>query len=425
MISIDDALTVVRLIMPVAYIALNLSNPFIIGASAALIAIELISLGKGFDVELTLLNIALITLMNPIVGLILSIPLTLILDSALRRLNDRPWWVYAVALALGILTTLLTLGPAHTLAPAVPLTYLLALTLINWILFNMVKVNLSAGSRLEAMAGVALSYGLRIRLKPRIRAIIRFIGDKPIVIEPSELLINGEGEVRARARFQLGGVRRPRLRIRFTDVRRLISVERVIRHPPIYVTPRIRAAVEYAELMLSRRSVWGIGDVDEVKEYAPGDPIRRIHWKKTLKLSKLIVKVLREAPESLNIALIPYASSEVNLDRLGELAVLTIALALANGGKVTVHILDEEYRVINVDADNLRSGLNEVLASLINLNVRLIKAVDAWGFFNEVKAHRRLRLSSLTEPIIVVGEEAWVRDLCAREEYLNTQCLTI
>lgn len=44
---------------------------------------------------------------------------------------------------------------------------------------------------------------------------------------------------------------------------------------------------------------------------------------------------------------------------------------------------------------DFRNKPNDVFSSLINLNVRLVKAVDAWGLFNEVKAHRRLRLGNL------------------------------
>lgn len=55
---------------------------------------------------------------------------------------------------------------------------------------------------------------------------------------------------------------------------------------------------------------------------------------------------------------------------------------------------------------DFRNKPNDVFSSLINLNVRLVKAVDAWGLFNGVKAHRRLRLGNLTKLIIVIGEEA-------------------
>ena len=36
------------------------------------------------------------------------------------------------------------------------------------------------------------------------------------------------------------------------------------------VIPRLRAAAEYATAMVTRLSPWGVGDVEEVKEYARG-----------------------------------------------------------------------------------------------------------------------------------------------------------
>ncbi len=79
----------------------------------------------------------------------------------------------------------------------------------------------------------------------------------------------------------------------------LVSASRRAPHPPIIVTPRARRAVEVGgERLLRRASVAGGagGDVVEVREYvAGGTPVRRIHWKKSLKLDKYVVKLM-EAP---------------------------------------------------------------------------------------------------------------------------------
>jgi hypothetical protein len=96
----DDALLLLGRLMPIVFIAFNLGNTPVLIASLVLLVINLATWGRGIDLELTLLGIAIIGLMQPLIGLALSIPMTIILDSALRITgNARPWWVYATAIS--------------------------------------------------------------------------------------------------------------------------------------------------------------------------------------------------------------------------------------------------------------------------------------------------------------------------------------
>ncbi|KUO89547.1 MAG: hypothetical protein AT710_09895, partial [Thermocladium sp. ECH_B] len=339
-------------------------------ASLALLAINLATWGRGLDLELILLGLAIIGLMQPLIGLALSIPMTLILDSALKVTgNTRPWWVYATALSASALVSAALINPMQALNYAAPLAYVTLTPLATWLALKASRISLTPSRRLETIAGAPLDYGLTLTTRPRIKAMLEFVSNEGLTINPPKLAINGQCTVKVRALYQLGGVRRPRLRVRLMDSRGLVAVERVVRHPPITVIPRLRAAAEYATAMVTRLPPWDVGDV-EVKEYAPGDPVRKVHWKKTLKLRRLVIKVLRQEADELNIALVPYASNKEILDRVGEALILTIATALLSSRAVKVYVVDRSTEPLTITPRNLNDAITRLTGTLRNLNIK-------------------------------------------------------
>jgi hypothetical protein len=135
---------------------------------------------------------------------------------------------------------------------AAPLAYVTLTPLATWLTLKAARISLTPSRRLETIAGAPLDYGLTLTTRPRIKATLEFVGNEGLTINPPKLAINGQCTVKVRALYQLGGVRRPRLRVRLIDPRGLVTVERVIMHPPITVIPRLRAAAEYATAMVRR-----------------------------------------------------------------------------------------------------------------------------------------------------------------------------
>jgi len=417
----DDALLLLGRLMPIAFIAFNLGNTPVLIASLALLAINLATWGRGLDLELILLGLAIIGLMQPLIGLALSIPMTLILDSALKVTgNTRPWWVYATALSASALVSAALINPMQALNYAAPLAYVTLTPLATWLALKASRISLTPSRRLETIAGAPLDYGLTLTTRPRIKAMLEFVSNEGLTINPPKLAINGQCTVKVRALYQLGGVRRPRLRVRLMDSRGLVAVERVVRHPPITVIPRLRAAAEYATAMVTRLPPWGVGDV-EVKEYAPGDPVRRVHWKKTLKLRRLVIKVLRQEADKLNIALVPYASNKEILDRVGEALILTIATALLSSRAVKVYVVDRSTEPLTITPRNLNDAITRLTGILRNLNIKPVGGLDAWGLLDRIRRDRLTLINGIGDPLIVIGESTWTRSLCRTD----SACLLI
>ena len=417
----DDALLLLGRLMPIAFIAFNLGNTPVLIASLALLAINLATWGRGLDLELILLGLAIIGLMQPLIGLALSIPMTLILDSALKVTgNTRPWWVYATALSASALVSAALINPMQALNYAAPLAYVTLTPLATWLALKASRISLTPSRRLETIAGAPLDYGLTLTTRPRIKAMLEFVSNEGLTINPPKLAINGQCTVKVRALYQLGGVRRPRLRVRLMDSRGLVAVERVVRHPPITVIPRLRAAAEYATAMVTRLPPWDVGDV-EVKEYAPGDPVRKVHWKKTLKLRRLVIKVLRQEADELNIALVPYASNKEILDRVGEALILTIATALLSSRAVKVYVVDRSTEPLTITPRNLNDAITRLTGTLRNLNIKPVGGLDAWGLLDRIRRDRLTLINGIGDPLIVIGESTWTRSLCRTD----SACLLI
>ncbi|MGC9227570.1 DUF58 domain-containing protein [Caldivirga sp.] len=410
---LDNALKLIGRLIPMVYVAFNLGNPLALTASIILLILDFVTWNRDLDLELTILSLAVAGLMPPLLGLAFSIPLTLILDSNLRLSNDEPWWVYALALLASMILSMILINPSQALAYAVPLAYIVLTPFATWIRLKATRIILRPSRRrLETTAGVPLSYSLSIVTKPKINAVAEVVSDGELSLEPKVLLMKGETKVKARVLYQISGVKEPRLRVRFRDLRGLVTVERVVKHPPITVISRTRAAAGYAEAMVKRLSVWGVEEVEEVKEYAPGDPTRRIHWKKVPKLNKLVVKMLKQTAEDLNIILVPYASNEVTLDKVGETLILTIATALVNSQRVMVHVADEWGEPIVVNLSNFSEVMVKLTARLRSINVKLVGGLDAWGLMNRIKESRALMMSRINGPLIIIGERTWVTGLC-------------
>lgn len=334
--------------------------------------------------------------------------------------NERPWWFYAASLAASTSLAVILRQFYIAVSFTIPLLYILLISFINAIRFHTVIIELRPSRNLRINAGSELSYSLAVTTKPPpLRAVVEIKAPPGnLRVSPTRLYLNGEASINVSARYSLGGVKRPRLIITFTDMRGLVRVRRVVRHPRITVIPRVRTAIQFARELLAQ-SALGAEDIREVREYLPGDPIRRLHWKKSAKLNRLIIKLLQGSGLTGPIILLSYATSPPTLvDRVGEALVYLTAELLTiipridvisvnrDGGEATNYVLSR---------DNYFEIIERALGEIENLNVRLVGGGDYADVLSTIKYSIPLRIRGgmVREGVIVIGQGGlFVKPIC-------------
>lgn len=263
-----------------------------------------------------------------------------------------------------------------------------------------------------------MTYSLTIITKPHIKAVMEVRAPRNLRISPTRLYLNGEASINVSARYSLGGVKRPRLTLTFTDTYGLVRVRRVVRHPSITVIPRARTAIQFARGGLLAQSALTLGaeDIREVREYVPGDPIRRLHWKKSAKLNRLIIKLL-QGPGLTGppIVLLSYATSSALIDRVGEIFIYLTAELLTRIPRVDIISVNRDGEIINyvLNRDNYFDMIERTLGSIENLNVRLVGGGDYADVLSVIKYSMPLRIKGLVrEGTILIGQRLFVEPIC-------------
>jgi uncharacterized protein (DUF58 family) len=190
----------------------------------------------------------------------------------------------------------------------------------------------SAPLRLTSRAASAL----RIFLQP---------ADAWVKVTPPDIIVRkGLSQLDLNFTPPLAGQSRPRLQATALDIRGLVRVNQMLEPLQLHIIPRAKYA---AWLALKYLEQTGSGIVSEVKfpqpisrpkrgtefrasrSYQPGDTLRDIDWKHTLKLSQLIVREYQEAGEQ--AAIIAVNLSVADDEEADKLAfnLITTALTLA------------------------------------------------------------------------------------------------
>jgi Uncharacterized conserved protein (some members contain a von Willebrand factor type A (vWA) domain) len=379
-----------------------------------------------YPTPLSLLIIALTSLAVWPMGLPLVALSTVLLDRSLRLGNDKPWWFYLTPIMTSALIALLLQRPYIALYLAIPGVYIALMTTFSIARFYTVRITLTPDRELSITAGSIINYRLTITTKPRLRALIRITTPRSIKITPNTLRINGETILNASARYRLGGVKRPRIRLTLTDELGLISTTRVVMHPEITVIPRARAALEVARGLLAQASATGGEDVREVREYVPGDPVRRIHWKKSVKVRKLVIKLLEWRGSIGPMLVLTYTTNPEVLDRIGEFMVYTTAEAVTRQSIIELHLLgrDGNLETYSVSRTNYFEIMNKALGKLESLGVELLGGTDAANIFDTIKYAAWLRVKDIPkEALLIVGQGVFVKPLC--EAVSNAICISV
>ncbi|WP_054853107.1 DUF58 domain-containing protein [Vulcanisaeta distributa] len=399
--------------------ALSLGNVALFAVYVAITIIAWLYWSK-YPLPLSLGVTALVSLVTPPIDIALTLISIILIDNALRMGNEKPWWFYATPpLATSTLLAAILRQFYIAASLAAPLLYILLISLINTIRFYTITIELKPSKSLRINAGSELTYSLTIITKPHIKAVMEVRAPRNLRISPTRLYLNGEASINVSARYSLGGVKRPRLTLTFTDTYGLVRVRRVVRHPSITVIPRARTAIQFARGGLLAQSALTLGaeDIREVREYVPGDPIRRLHWKKSAKLNRLIIKLL-QGPGLTGppIVLLSYATSSALIDRVGgEIFIYLTAELLTRIPRVDIISVNRDGEIINyvLNRDNYFDMIERTLGSIENLNVRLVGGGDYADVLSVIKYSMPLRIKGLVrEGTILIGQRLFVEPIC-------------
>jgi len=189
----------------------------------------------------------------------------------------------------------------------------------------------------------------------------------------------GRGVCEARAVFKVGGVYRPVVKVVLSDPLGVVKTVRAVEHPEVVVVPRAKAALE----AYGARGVEPT-EFEGLREYVPGDSPRRIHWRKSLALERLVVKVFSTAGRFAGVVLVPFARDAEAADRLAEAAIYSALLA---GAPVYLYDFREVKRVEDVR--------------------EVVSAVKAVGNFLSRPVECLLKPQGLPRDVLVVADEPY------------------
>ncbi|GGP18970.1 hypothetical protein GCM10007981_00760 [Thermocladium modestius] len=416
-----------RKAFPALYVALGLGHPAVYALSAIALAAEFIPRGRGHDAVQSLAHLAAIAAVPPPYDAALALAFLPLLEASLR-LNPRPWWAYVAPPSIALVLALPLAGVAPFISLLIPAAYVSLKALVEWGRMVTARIAVEADRKLRTVAGRRVSYVLTISSRPRLRGV------RAVIHAPSEVRLErvgvdvGGDSVGAEARYGLGGVKRPMLLLELRSGDGLVSASRRAPHPPIIVTPRARRAVEVGERLLRRASVAGAGDVVEVREYVAGDPVRRIHWKKSLKLDKYVVKLM-EAPEvNPVISVLAYASDGEAVDRLGAALASAVAALLVRSPGVRVILIGRrgERGEREVSPGNYVEAMDSIMGEIEAMNIRRLGgALGAAGLLADlVIARRAAVLRAARGAGVILGERAWLRHAC-RPPPRDVDCIAV
>ena len=416
-----SSVIILRKILPALYIVLLTFigiNPIALILSIALLAIEWYYFPRDMHgLELTIMNTLVLFFMPLFIAITFTIMITLILQGELMKRAFNPWLI-VVTYAFSATLTYVLMGLSKALIFLIPVTYILILAVVEALMYLGASVNVRTEVPLRFVEGKSAPYELIIETRPRLSAAISIKSSDGITIEQPMSLFNGQARVRVHAQFNVGGVIKPLITITFKDLMGLISVRRVVEHPQIVVIPRTTYILGLSQKILSGYAVRSLGDIAEVKEYVPGDPIRKIHWAKSAKLDKYVIKVSSRFTNT--IAIIPYASNTDNLRSIEEVLMTTI-MHLLNQGVVpsflVIDIIGGRTSLIKWGTE-FTTTLLQVLSKLGSLNVAFnSRSYGGSELFRELRSAyqdslmRLIAKERIETPLILIGEERLSHDV--------------
>ena len=372
-----------RKALPLLYLAAAWPSPTPAAVALILFALELKPLAKLHTAPL-LLHYAAAALLPAPQAFIFAAALVPMMHAAKTRDNTLPWHAHLLIFAAAS-----AFNPA--LAPA--LLYTAAEAAWYHAKFARDKPALEALTRLETVAGRPLAYKLRIKTGAPAQAQLP---------DGRTAYINGEAVLDVRLHFDTAGVYTPPITLTYTSPSKTVTFRRTLRHPPIYVIPRARAAIEAG----ARLAAGAVEEVAGAREYVPGDPLKRLHWKKMAKTAKPVVKILEgRAAGEIRVAALLYATTPKAIDKVLEALAGAVAAALARTEKVEVAAITRRgVHHIEVQRRTYREAMEKLVAMAEALNARPAPAyADLAGL---------LPRQEPPKADVLIGERALAKPLC-------------
>ncbi len=376
-----------RRVAPLLYLTLGWPDSLIIAVALALFALEN-SLLRRVHTPALFLHLAAVSLLPWQYGLIVAVLLTPFFHLAKKLDNVLDWRVHLPLLAL-----------ASIARPQITPVFLYTIGEVVWYLakFARDKPRVKPLGKLEAVAGRPFVY--RLEIKTSAPALVK-------LPDGSTVTVNSISVVEARAKFDTAGVYTPPLEFTYVNATRTVRFQRVLKHPPIYVLPRYRRALELGEKLV----VGLVEEVTGVREYQPGDSLRQLHWKKMLKIQKPVVKLLEgRRDEVMKVGALLYASTPKSLDRVLEALIAVVATTLTRSDAVEVFLVTRRgVDAVKVDRRNFKAAMEKAVSLGEALDSRVFLARDYAGLIPQ------LALQPLD---VIIGERALVAPLCKPGTY--------
>jgi len=272
-----------------------------------------------------------------------------------RTLLAAPFAMLLVSLILDNLTLLFT---AVMFA-----LYLLATFIRVFLVIPRAPLEVST-LRKRIIAGDTTDISLYVTSKSSVELISLFNPADPWVkVKPQKATLNrGKVEINLSITPPLAGSSRPQLQTSATDTRGLIQINQLLEPADLHVIPRAKYAEWLALKYLEQAGGWAEATVPSIpktlpvtkwgkeyfasRNYLPGDPLKNIDWKHTLKLNELIVKEYIEAGGQ--AAVLAVNLSVNNAEEADKIALnlITTALTFAQESIPTALAVYNHQRVI-------------------------------------------------------------------------------
>ena len=215
-----------------------------------------------------------------------------------------------------------------------------------------------------------------------------------VQVTPSQTILN-RGLTGLNLSFTppLAGQSRPGLRLSAIDPRGLIQINQWLEPIDLHIIPMAKYAEWLATKYLKQTGSGTIPEAairfkaikkrkqgieyQESRTYQPGDPLRAIDWKHTLKLSQLIVREYQDAAEQAAIIAVNLAvADEEAMDKLA-FNLITVALTLARENIPTALAAYNHEKVI------LTTGIIQSL-EMLRQALSLVKEITVVKFANRL-----------------------------------------
>ena len=293
------------------------------------------------------------------------------------------------------------------------LVYLLSVLI--WTLLLLPRPAFSAPAvpkRIIAGAKGDISLELSSRASVRLRGYLNPAAPWMQVVPRQAMLNTGVTRFTLSFTPPLAGQSRPRLTVSALDPRGLFRISESLEPVNLHVIPRAEYAAWLARKYLEQTRSGALSaatalsitsrpkrgtEYQESRDYRPGDPLRDIDWKHTLKLSQVIVREYQEAGEQAAVIAVNLAvTDEEARDKLA-FNLITVALTLARENIPSALTAYNHQSVVRgtgiIESSDMLvqalSLINDI--SIVEFSGRLLEPIDIAKIRRNIKQLQRIK----------------------------------